>query len=398
MASLETLQLVADVLLVLSLFYLCARSAKVSPILQSSNLEASLRRMVQEADLATRALQEKLVQRQTRLEELLLDLESAENRLNRGKQSIDETRADLESRFVKAQRAIQTLQNQIDLASDKNNVEEKTPLQQKTFNTVEENFSNNLSDLDHLEIQTAAEKRVAQPDHNYTMYGRKKVITTPSQEASLDNHTPKKTSVRKNIYGAVIDEGNTRQETLQSREKKSLAEQIEKETYTQPTSAENSTLATPKKTGVRKNIYGEIIDEGNIAQETLQSRAKKPLAEQIEKETYTQATYKQNATAAKVKNSYGGANEGSQKGEKPTLKNGYQNTQDIQRVYDNAEDLLRDGNSMEAVAQLTELPIAEVRMLAQMLERVPQQIRTTTNESESRLGVLDPIRRQLQTV
>ena len=97
MANLEVWQLITDALLVLSLFYLCARSAKVSPLIQSSNLESNLRRMVQEADLVTRALQEKLVQRQTRLEELLMDLESAENRLNRGKQDIEETRADLVS-------------------------------------------------------------------------------------------------------------------------------------------------------------------------------------------------------------------------------------------------------------------------------------------------------------
>ena len=84
---------------------------------------------------------------------------------------------------------------------------------------------------------------------------------------------------------------------------------------------------------------------------------------------------------------------------------GYSQDNDIQSVYDKAEELLSAGQELESVARLTSLPVEEVKMLAQMLDRVPQTTRNddvdlTENAliSDQRLGALSPIRRQIQTV
>ena len=305
MANLEVWQLITDALLVLSLFYLCARSAKVSPLIQSSNLESNLRRMVQEADLVTRALQEKLVQRQTRLEELLMDLESAENRLNRGKQDIEETRADLESRFIKAQRALQALQIQIDTVS---NTKPARPQENEVVTVKEEKIEAPIVNTKTIE---------ATPQYESTTYGRNKAVSK--------------------AYGNV------------------------------------------KNNTVKKNIYGEIIDDTKLDKVEVKSApvAKKGLAGRVEKEVIPQ-------TPKSI---------------------GYSQDNDIQSVYDKAEELLSAGQELESVARLTSLPVEEVKMLAQMLDRVPQTTRNddvdlTENAliSDQRLGALSPIRRQIQTV
>lgn len=327
MANLEVLQLVVDGLLVLSLFYLCVRSAKASPFIQSGVLESGLRRMVQEADLATRTLQEKLVQRQTRLEELLLDLESAENRLNRSKQSIEETKADLDARFIKAQRALQTLQNQIDNVPQtiKSNLESVAVKNSEIEKPVADETKENPLDRDYAQLNAARE------------------------------------NVKKNIYGEAVTE-------------KSAAPKANVNNgFTQ-----NYSRSSVKRSAARTNIYGEVI----APKENTANRS--ALSAKVEKEVYQ--PQKQNS-----------------------LK-GYNNN--IENVYDEAENLLKAGNGVDYVAALTDLPVEEVKMLSQVLERVPQhqqQVQTKNEYSpivdsataivgDSRLGALDPIRRQIQTI
>ena len=291
MGNLQAWQFTIDGLLVLSLFYLCLRVAKNSPYIQSHTLEASLRRLIQEAESSSQALNEKLVQRQTRLEELLLDLEGIEGRVGRTMQSVEEARGDLEARFIKAQRAVQGLSNQAD-----------NPPQPRQ----------NIPEAEEIETPPAErilDNRASAPDpapraaRGYAAYakGAAQPAERPAEPAAAKRHSDV------NIYGEPI----RRSEEAPRSSKKSLAASVEKE------------LESPYNTGMR----GE--DE-------------------------------------------------------------------LQRVYDAAENMLRAGQPLESVAQATALPMDEVRLLSHMVGQ--ERKREDTPRTDPRLGALGPVRRHVQTL
>jgi len=309
MNNMEIWQLITDMLLVVALFYLCIKTVKVSPIMQSSILEGNLRRMVQEADLATKTLQEKLVQRQNRLEELLIDIESAENRLNKSKQSIEEAKSDLEGRFIKVQRLLQSVQNRCE--TNNHPIANTQPVVQKEY-------------LANTAINAPVKEQI----------------------------TP------------VVEEINTSNELKQNK------------TY----------QALESKANIRRNPYGKynknVGNEQYIPtqhqEDTIKIDEVKPvttqrLSQQIEKEVYQQTT--------------------------PTQKP-YNIQKSLDNIYDEAEELLKRGKSPEYVSKLLDLQIDEVKMLAQMLTNVLHNEHggMQASYSDSRLGALDPIKRQIQTI
>jgi hypothetical protein len=75
-------------------------------------------------------------------------------------------------------------------------------------------------------------------------------------------------------------------------------------------------------------------------------------------------------------------------------------TQEMQQIYDAAENLLRTGASLETVVAETALPAEEVRLLAQMIrqEKAMNQ-RRSADRADSRLGVLGSgISRRVETL
>lgn len=77
---------------------------------------------------------------------------------------------------------------------------------------------------------------------------------------------------------------------------------------------------------------------------------------------------------------------------------------EIQRIYSAAEELLKAGKEVEYVAFRTKLPVADVQMLATMLEReqsvpdLPPEPLVEATTADPRLGVLGSIKRQVQTL
>ncbi|RMG41553.1 MAG: hypothetical protein D6719_08360 [Candidatus Dadabacteria bacterium] len=90
---------VTDLLLGFSLIFLCYRLAKGSAFQTTSRqlleLEASLRGLLKEAEAASRSLNSELQKRQTQLEKLLFDVETVEQRLEKGIDSSEERRKEL---------------------------------------------------------------------------------------------------------------------------------------------------------------------------------------------------------------------------------------------------------------------------------------------------------------
>lgn len=105
MSTLHQWQLVCDIALALSLLVAAIRFARQntdSSTQQTRALEESLRRLLDEADTASRSLATELTRRQNSLERLLLDLESGEARISRALTSVDVAAETLASQEVRA--------------------------------------------------------------------------------------------------------------------------------------------------------------------------------------------------------------------------------------------------------------------------------------------------------
>lgn len=105
MSTLHQWQLVCDIALALSLLVaaICfARKNTDSSNQQTRALEESLRRLLDEADTASRSLATELTRRQNGLERLLLDLESGEARISRALTSADSVAGTLASQVTEA--------------------------------------------------------------------------------------------------------------------------------------------------------------------------------------------------------------------------------------------------------------------------------------------------------
>lgn len=73
-------------------------------------------------------------------------------------------------------------------------------------------------------------------------------------------------------------------------------------------------------------------------------------------------------------------------------------TNQLQRIYDAAEEMLKTGIDLETVSSRTSLPLEEVKLLSHMLaqERQSGEAVLAPNAGDSRLGVLSPMQRKTQ--
>ena len=105
MNNMEYLKLATDVMLMLSLGWLCLRFLRAPATgahsARMAELDASLRSMLREAEVSSQGLSEQLQRRKKDLEKLLYDLESTEQRVGRTMTSADERKQGIESHFEK---------------------------------------------------------------------------------------------------------------------------------------------------------------------------------------------------------------------------------------------------------------------------------------------------------
>lgn len=113
MNDVTTWRLLADALLMGTLLYFCVRSLR-SPtnpkmLRQVGELESTLKSLVREAEASGKGLNDQLLKRQDSLEKVLVDLETAEQRITRGMKGADDTGMTLEHAVGKAQRIAKQL-------------------------------------------------------------------------------------------------------------------------------------------------------------------------------------------------------------------------------------------------------------------------------------------------
>ena len=375
MGNLQAWQFTVDALLVMAVFYLCIRNAKGSPAIQSATLESSLRRLVQDAESASHALNEKLMQRQTRLEELLLDLETGEGRAAKTIRSLEDARAELESSLSKTQRLTRGLQERQDgaelpaqraavpatravetagtasapSAASRREQREQHPAPRVQYTEQRAQYTEQRAQYTEQRAQyteqrdqyTEQRAQYAQPRAEYT----KQRAPHQEQQEPIE-HPEQRRSVRG--YAAY---GRT------------AAPQAAQPALHDEPPLPPAAPAAEENEAIEYNIYGEPIRRSASAARP----AKKSLAESVEREPVS-----------------------------PNAGSGSEVQDELQRIYDAAESMLRNGRSLDSVAQATALPIDEVRMLSQM---VAQERRLDeAPRPDPRLGALGPVRRQVQTL
>jgi len=121
-SDVTTWRLLADTLLMGTLLYFCVRSLR-SPtnpktIRQVGELESTLKGLIREAEASGKGLNDQLLRRQDALEKVLLDLETAEQRITRGMKGAEDTGMTLEHAVGKAHRAIKQLAEAIERSEE----------------------------------------------------------------------------------------------------------------------------------------------------------------------------------------------------------------------------------------------------------------------------------------
>lgn len=303
MQDIAVWKLVVDLCFLASVIYFCFRFGKVTTLSQVESvmeLETSLRKMIEEAQLAGQSLNDTLLKRQQSLEKALFDMQAAEHRVGRIMQTAED--------------AVRSLERRVNSA----------PLMQQ--NSQQTNQS------------SPAPLRPAEP---------------PSFETI---------SAEKVIAGRVLSPQTARTETSSSEP---------------PVSPQSEQPAPARAKVVRRNIYGEVIEES----------AAKPsaLSASIER-TVARAEKPQSKAAAQ-----------------PVARRTSEPEVDIQDMYASAEELLRAGHLVESVAEHTRLPLEDVRMLGEIVARQQQEAeaRQLARDDDPRLGVLGgapAVKREVQTL
>ncbi|NLF24641.1 MAG: hypothetical protein GX589_03170 [Deltaproteobacteria bacterium] len=341
MGDIQVWKVVCDGLLVASLVYLCYRFARSSASSLSPNaalMEARLRALLKEADQTAYLLNDKLLKRQGKIEELLFELETVENRINRSVGGFDEAKADLDVRIQKAQRTLQGLADGVTRSL------KERPAQPK-FVAAESEPKPSEAALDSRAEAPSAEQSFANLMENTPVAPKEKPLPLVAQ-LEVEHIDP--------IF--------------------------EPPSFDTPKTAKAASEPSEGRAEARwsnVNIYGEPIVDAAVAAGRARRRsqaetpAPKGLAAKIEKEgshPYAAAAQREDGDT-------------------------------LQQVYDAAEKLLKSGKDLATVASMTRLPIEEVRMLSQM---VAQEARiggeAAVRGVDDRLGVLGTMRREIQTL
>ena len=310
MYNLEMWKLLVDCLLVVSLVYLSYRIVRAPGGLPTAarlaELEDSLRALITDSDQASRALSDSLTKRQHALERLLVDIDSAEHRVNRSMSFAEQKCQQLEGERNRADRSLENLRKNA----------ERVP----------------------------AERHDESP-----------------QVAAVEARMRPATVSLRDEYAEEMVEPRSFE-----------AAPVRKAPVAAPVRAENL------------NIYGEPVRPAP-AQTAMQSQPH-TLASQVEKQVQPEPQVRQ------------------------TLKHS------IQDVYAAAEEMLRAGIDLQQISVRTNLPLQDLKMLAQVVSReavlkerpaveiqevlpeeaeiLPPQI----SEADKRLGVLGSIKRQVQVL
>ncbi|MCB0352559.1 MAG: hypothetical protein KDD64_03515 [Bdellovibrionales bacterium] len=300
MLDLGIWKLCLDGAMVLSLGYLGMKVIRTSGISEANlehlrELDSSLKRLLKEADRSAADLAQNLTKQRTALEELLFDVETVENRLNK---AIDEAQTSRKQLVTGIARAKETRDH--DSIAPQMGVEEMAPASSKNYlyDLVDEPFS--IADTEPASFGSPAAATLAPPKHP----------SRPVQKLQSPQSV--------NVFGEPVSP------TIES---------------SPAPIAKAPRLHGAQPAPLRQSIIKEVVEE--------------PLV------------------------SSGG----------------------IEDVYAAAEELLATGKSLEQVATLTRLPVEEVRMLAQVIERDDDDTVSHVSSDDARLGVLSKgIRRERQVL
>lgn len=306
MTDLSLWQVAIDGALVISLLYMCYRFQGGSTgvgsgvnLTELRGLESSLKRLLSQGEQASGTLSKELSKRQSDMQDLLFDLQTAESRMNKTMDEASELRKNIRSLATK--------------------------IEQRRESTEQEN-------LQPKEIAEAERRLKEHPAAAAPVPPRRP--STPQE--------PRPSSSLHSEYNAIPEPpsfaGLAGSRSIPTTEPRQV----------------------PKPTKQAVNIYGEPLDDSERDADDAHSQR---LVDSIEKEVVEQEQYE-------VK-------------------------QSLEDIYGAADDMLRAGQSFEAVSSRTNLPLDEVRMLSQIIER-EEAVREQSKSSGGSLG--GPVRRETQVL
>lgn len=115
MQHLELWRFGTDILLLLSLAWLCLRGLRApsnaKSLRQTEDLQSGLRELIKEADQSSSSLNDQLQRRKKELELLLNDLQAGENKISRLLSGVEETRRQIETLSERAQQSVKAAAN-----------------------------------------------------------------------------------------------------------------------------------------------------------------------------------------------------------------------------------------------------------------------------------------------
>ena len=231
MTQFEIWKLVTDFGLLGSLVYFAYRFLRnqtpVNPH-QMQELQNGLRGAIREADQAGKGLNEQLIQRKQNLEKLLIDLETAESRVNRAVNAAEESKGELEILISKTKQAKDEISYQSKPAKAAKNVDKFVPTPKEDLLTVEQ--VTEVADADEDDFSQAV---------NPT--GRTNIFGEPIEEVA-------------NTYNPVIRRSPKELESAFT--ETPLTTQIEKEVALPVPAAKNK----PAKEVTLEDVYAQAED------------------------------------------------------------------------------------------------------------------------------------------
>lgn len=337
MVDIEVIRLSVDVVLAMALLY-CGwtffRSSDSAMMRRMRSLESGMVGLIQESELAGQTLNEKLLKRQGKIEDLLLDLDSLESKLLRAKQGAEEVYNELQL-TVSRSRGRET--------REVHEVHQEERREAPSLTTQQGRASSILQNSSSQQNQTP-----------------------PSSPDPVDLD-------RVNIFGEPIPDEPPLRKPLPQGKYKPLTQKIEKEVVTpqaeQDLSAEQN-LRSSQPRGVslyqKQSASAPKPREGTPKSKETQPHSQRPPEIKPAKEP----------------------------GELPDI--GPSGMSALQKVYDRAEELLRTGQSPDSVSAQTSIPIEELNLLSQMIELEREEALMHQKKADPRLGALGGMTRQTE--
>lgn len=374
--------------LILSLLYLCYlvwRSPVAAQSRQIEQLESSLKALIKEAELSGSALNDQLMRRQQSLERLLNEATQVDSRIQHSIQHsgiqhsgiqhsgiqhsivatpVGGTSEHLTEDYVTAAsytassqaNTMQNAQPQMTAAAARRGGARAYRQSEELNQRMRAPATNDL-----LAPSKASAAKPPQPSPRTAQ-----PVAAPKVQASA--------SAKLNIYGEPIS-GESHED---------FQADFQDDIYTQ-TEAEDEAYVFETPSAQRPEPRVQKVAKNEPARDSS-APAYRSLAASVEREVDSMSSQKPSA-------------------QKPIADSSIKR---LEKIYESAEEMLKAGKNLETVAAQTSLPIDDVRRLSQMIiqEQFAQEARrasespeaTPTAGSDSRLGVLGGMKRQVQTV